>query len=137
MFMNPSADEIRNLLQGVRSIAIVGASPKPERPSHSIAQFFIEQGLTVVPVHPAIRELFGVTAYPSLSAIPFKVDMADFFINADRVGPMVDEAVRLGIRNIWMQDGVIDEAAAQRARDAGHTVVMNDCSYRRWRQLMR
>jgi len=137
MFLNPSADEIRNLLQGVRSIAIVGASPKPERPSHSIAQFFIEQGLTVVPVHPAIRELFGVTAYPSLSAIPFKVDMADFFINADRVGPMVDEAVGLGIRNIWMQDGVIDEAAAQRARDAGHTVVMNDCSYRRWRQLMR
>ncbi|WP_341677367.1 CoA-binding protein [Niveibacterium sp. SC-1] len=137
MFLNPSADEIRNLLQGVRTIAIVGASPKPERPSHSIAQFFIEQGLTVVPVHPAIGELFGVTAYPSLSAIPFKVDMADFFINADRVGPMVDEAVRLGIPNIWMQDGVIDEAAAQRARDAGHTVVMNDCSYRRWRQLMR
>ncbi|MCL2657868.1 MAG: CoA-binding protein [Betaproteobacteria bacterium] len=136
MFRNPDEAALKALLQKVHTIAIVGASPKPERPSHYIAKFLQEHGCRIIPIHPAAETLFGEKTYPSLSAVPERIDLADFFINAERVGPMVDEAVRLGIPAIWMQDDVIDEAAAQRARDAGATVVMDDCIFRRWKQLM-
>ncbi|MCX9155390.1 CoA-binding protein [Niveibacterium sp. 24ML] len=135
MFKNPDLDTLRAAIAKVKTVAIVGASPKAERPSHYIGQFLKQQGLRVIPIHPAASELFGEKAYPSLSAVPEKIDLADFYINAERVGPLVDEAVALGIPFIWMQDHVVDEAAAQRAREAGATVVMDDCIYRRWRQL--
>lgn len=135
MFKNPDLDTLRGAIAKVRTVAIVGASPKAERPSHYIGLFLKQQGLRVIPIHPAASELFGEKAYPSLSAVPEKIDLADFYINAARVGPLVDEAVALGVPFIWMQDDVTDEAAAQRAREAGATVVMDDCIYRRWRQL--
>ncbi len=136
MFQNPDEAAVRALLKKVRTIAIVGASPKPERPSHYIGEFLQQKGYRIIPIHPAIDTLFGEKAYPSLSDVPEAIDLADFYINADRVGPMIDEAVKLGIPAIWMQDNVVDEAAAQRAQGAGATVVMDDCIYRRYRQLM-
>lgn len=135
MFKNPDLAALRAALGSVKTIAIVGASPNAERPSHHIGAFLKQQGYRVIPIHPAAQEIFGEKVYPSLSAVPDKIDLADFYINAARVGPMVDEALALGIPFIWMQDHVLDEAAAQRARDAGATVVMDDCIYRRWRQL--
>jgi len=135
MFKNPDIEVLRAALSSVKTIAIVGASPKPERPSHYIGAFLKQQGYRVIPIHPAAEEIFGEKVYKRLSDVPDKIDLADFYINAARVGPMVDEAVALGIPFIWMQDHVVDEAAAQRARDAGATVVMDDCIYRRWRQL--
>ena len=136
MFKNPEVEALRTMLGDLRRIAIVGASPKPERPSHYIAKYLIAQGIEVVPVHPVIPELFGLKVYPTLSAIPGKLDLANFFINAERVGPMVDEAIALGMPRIWLQDGVVDDAAAARAQAAGLEVVMDDCIYRRWKQLM-
>lgn len=135
MFKNPDTNALRAALGKVKTIAIVGASPKPERPSHYIGAFLKQQGYRVIPIHPVAAEIFGEKVYKRLSDVPEKIDLADFYINAARVGPMVDEAVALGIPFIWMQDHVVDEAAAQRARDAGATVVMDDCIYRRWRQL--
>lgn len=135
MFKNPDTNALRAALGKVKTIAIVGASPKPERPSHYIGAFLKQQGYRVIPIHPVAAEIFGEKVYKRLSDVPEKIDLADFYINAERVGPMVDEAVALGIPFIWMQDHVVDEAAAQRARDAGATVVMDDCIYRRWRQL--
>lgn len=137
MFRNPDPDTLRALLAGLRTVAIVGASPKPERPSHAIGRFLQAQGLRVIPIHPALDTLFGETAYRSLSAVPYPVDLADFFINAARVGPLVDEAIGCGIPAVWLQDDVVDEAAAARARAAGLQVVMDDCILRRWRELMR
>ena len=138
MFRNPDEASLKKLLQDVRTIAIVGASPKPERPSHYIGEFLKASGYRVIPIHPAAETIFGEKVYPSLSAVPAteKIDLANFYINAARVGPMVDEAIGLGIPAIWMQDNVDDEAAAERARQAGATVVMDDCIYRRYRQLM-
>ncbi len=136
MFSNPDEDSLRKLLQDVRTIAIVGASPNPERPSHYIGEFLKARGYRVIPVHPAIATLFGETAYPTLSAVPERIELANFYINSARVGPLVDEAVQLGIGAIWIQDHVEDEAAAERASQAGAKVVMNDCIYRRHRQLI-
>ena len=136
MFRNPDEATLKKLLQDVRTIAIVGASPKPERPSHYIGEFLKARGYRVIPIHPAAETIFGEKVYPSLSAVPEKIDLANFYINAARVGPMVDEAIELGIPAIWMQDNVDDETAAGRAQSAGATVVMDDCIYRRYRQLM-
>lgn len=136
MFENPTPEALRVLLGEIRTVAVVGASPKPERPSYRIAKFLKEQGLRVIPIHPAIDELFGEKAYPTLSAVPEPIDLADFFVNAERVGALVDEAIALRIPRLWLQDGVVDEAAALRAQAAGLTVVMDDCIYRRWIALM-
>ena len=124
---NPPSDEIREILQRVKKIAIVGLSPKQERDSNKVAKYLMEQGFEVIPVNPGQKEILGQKCYKSLKDIPFPVDMADLFLNPKRVSPVVDQAIEKEIPVIWMQLGVIHNEAAKRARQAGIKVVMNKC----------
>lgn len=130
MFTNPTPDQIRSLLQEVKTIAVVGLSPRPERPSYRVSRGMQGFGYRIVPVRPAVAEVLGEKAYPSLSDIPHPVDLVDVFRAASEVDPIVDECIALGIKRLWLQDGVINEAAAERARAAGITVVMDRCIWR-------
>ncbi|BES73737.1 CoA-binding protein [Marinobacter nanhaiticus D15-8W] len=122
-------DQLRQILESVRTIALVGASEKPHRDSHSVMAFLQGRGYRVIPVNPRLAggQLLGETVYPNITSIPDAIDMADLFLASRRVGPIVDEAIRKGVGVVWMQIGVIDEEAAQRAEDAGLKVVMDRC----------
>ncbi|AMM84671.1 CoA-binding protein [Martelella sp. AD-3] len=123
--------QIRDILRSVKRIALVGASPKPERPSHRVMGFLLSKGYAVVPVNPGLagKEIHGETVYESLAAIPGAIDMVDIFRASEYVGGVVDEALALdplpGV--IWMQLDIVDEEAAQRARARGLDVVMDRC----------
>lgn len=121
-----SSDVIEEQLTNSRTIAVVGLSPRPERPSHSVAKYLQEQGYRVIPVNPLIDEALGEKSYPDLTSVPEPVDMVDIFRRSELVGPVVDEAIAIGARYVWMQDGVVDEDAAARARAAGISVVMDN-----------
>lgn len=127
MFHNPPDSVIREILLRPRRIAVVGCSPDPSRDSHRIAQLLIDKGHTVVPVNPRATTILGRPCYPALHAIPDPIDMVDIFRRADQAGAVVDAAIAVGARIVWMQLGVIDEAAAARAQTAGLTVVMDRC----------
>ena len=122
-------DVIRRVLTQTHTWAVVGCSPDPNRDSHRIAQVLRRNGFRVIPVNPAVDELLGERCYPSVSAIPSAegVEVVDIFRRADQAGAHVDEAIRAGARAVWMQLGVIDEAAAGRALAAGLDVVMDRC----------
>ena len=130
MFANPSPDQIRSLLQAVKTIAVVGLSPRAERPSYRVSRSMQGFGYRIVPVRPAVSEVLGEKAYARLSDMPFVPDLVDVFRASAEVGPIVDECIALGVKRIWLQDGVIDEAAAARALAAGITVVMDRCIWR-------
>jgi hypothetical protein len=136
MFTNPTPDQIRSLLQEVKSIAVVGLSPRPERPSYRVSRAMQGFGYRIVPVRPAVSEVLGEKAYAKLSDIPEKVDMVDVFRAGDQIDPIIDECIALGIPRLWLQDGVINEAAAERARAAGITVVMDRCVWRDYMDLL-
>jgi uncharacterized protein len=126
-FQNPSPDQLRALIAGARTVAVVGLSPDPDRPSYSVATYLQAQGYRIVPVRPGGGTLLGERVYQTLEEIPFAVDIVDIFRASRFVAAHVEEALRIGARAIWMQEGVIDEAAAERARAAGATVVMDRC----------
>jgi predicted CoA-binding protein len=134
-FTNPTQDAICRILRDVRSIAVVGLSPKPERPSFRVAQAMQDAGYRIVPVHPLAREILGQTAYPDLEHIPFKVDMVDVFRAPEHVPAIVESCIAIGTPRLWLQEGVVNEAAAARARDAGLTVVMDRCIWRDYSRL--
>ena len=134
MFQNPSPAQIKALLARVRRIAVVGLSPKPNRPSHGVARTLQDYGYTIVPVRPAVDVVLGEPAYPDLHAVPGKIDLVDVFRAPEYVDAIVDACLALGIPAIWLQDGVINEAAALRAQTAGMTVVMDRCMSRDLRQ---
>ena len=113
--------------------AVVGLSPNRARAAYGVAEFLQVRGRRIVPVHPSAEEVHGEKGYATLSDIPFAVDVVDCFVRSDLVGPVVDEAITIGARGVWMQLGVVDEAAAQRARDAGLLVVMDRCPKIEWR----
>lgn len=120
---------IRRVLTETRTIALIGASAKPERPSHGVMRFLQRQGYRVIPVNPgrAGQKLNGETVYARIADIPERIDMVDIFRNSAYAGGASDEGVAAGARVIWMQLGVSDAAAAKRAEAAGLTVVMNRC----------
>jgi len=126
-FQNPPDNVIRAMLSRPQRIAVVGCSPDPSRDSHRIARLLIEKGHRVIPVHPGAAEILERPCYSSLRDIPEPIDMVDIFRRSDQVGPIVDEAIAIGAQIIWMQLGVIDEAAARRAQAAGLTVIMDRC----------
>lgn len=130
MFQNPSLDDIRNLLRQVKTIAVVGYSPKPERPSHRVAAALQARGYRIIPVRPGIRDGLGETAYPRLHDLPGIPDLVDVFRRPAAVDAIVDDCIALGVKNLWLQDGVINETAAERARVAGMFVVMDRCTLR-------
>lgn len=118
---------IKSILQEARSIAVVGASNKPHRDSNGIAEFLIRKGYDVLPVNPAYTETNGRRCYPDLAAIGRPVDVVDVFRNPDAVDEVVDDAIATGARVLWLQSGVVNEAAAVRAEAAGLAVVMDRC----------
>ncbi len=114
---------------GMRTWAVVGCSPDPSRDSHGVARFLLDRGYDVVPVHPSGGERFGRECFRSLEEVPADrgIEVVDVFRRADRAGEHVDEAIEIGAKAVWMQLGVIDEAAAKRGREAGLRVVMDKC----------
>jgi predicted CoA-binding protein len=135
-FTNPSMDEIRALLQRIKTIAVVGLSASPNRPSHGVARALQGFGYRIIPVNPALSEVLGEKAYPSLRELPEPVDLVDVFRESSHVAGIVEECIALNLPALWLQDGVVDEAAALQARAAGLTVVMDRCIYRDYVQLM-
>jgi predicted CoA-binding protein len=131
----PAADEVLEILRSCRTIAVVGLSPKPERDSHKVARYLMENGYTVVPVNPGQREILGRPCFRSLEDIPFPVDMADLFIHSARVAPVVDQAIEKGVRAVWMQLGVVHRDSAAKAKEAGIRVVMNLCIMQEHKRL--
>ena len=118
---------IRELLQTTKTIALVGASPNPQRASHAVMRYMIDRGYRVIPVNPMEKEILGLQVYPSLKDIPEPVDMVDVFRRSEEAGALCDEAIAIGAKSIWLQLGVIDEAGAKRAEAAGLKVVMDRC----------
>ena len=135
-FQNPSADEIRALLQRIETIAVVGLSPRPYRPSHGVAKALRRFGYRVIPVNPNAEEIFESRSYPDLPSVPIPIDLVDVFRAPDHVAGIVDQCIELKLPALWLQDGVIDEQAARRAQAAGILVVMNRCIYRDYVQLL-
>ena len=120
-------NEIKNILTSYKSIAIVGLSPKANRPSHQVAKYLLESGYNVIPVNPGQSEILGRTCYPNLTAIPDHVEIVDIFRRPADIPPIVAEAVKIKARVIWMQQGIVNHEAAAQARQAGLTVVMDRC----------
>ena len=122
-----SRQAISRILDECRTIAVVGLSSKPSRASNGVSRYMKEQGYRVIPVNPNEEKVFGEKSYPALSDVPEKIDLVDIFRRSEEAGEAVDEAIRIGAKAVWLQEGVIDKAAAQRALDAGLLVVMDRC----------
>ena len=127
-------DLIDEILTTSRTIAVVGLSDNSSRDSHRVASYLKRAGYRIIPVNPTIDEVLGERCYPDLSSVPESVDMVDIFRRSDKVAPVVDEAIRKSAKYVWMQDGVVDESAAERARAAGIAVVMDNCTMREHRR---
>ena len=119
----------------MKTVAVVGMSPKPERPSYYVGMYLKEQGYDIIPVNPGHNEIAGMTSYPSLLDIPVKVDVVDVFRRSEYAVPISEAAVEIDSKALWLQDGVINDEAAKLAEDASLLVVMNDCMLRRHRQF--
>jgi len=119
--------ELRRLLQSARTIAVVGASSRPERPSNSVSRYLMAQGYQVFPVNPGETEILGLPCYPDLKSLPAPVDVVDIFRRSEHVPAVVDEAIEIDANAVWMQLGVMHAEAAARAQAAGLAVVMNRC----------
>jgi len=130
-------DGIAAILSSAETIAVVGASPKPWRDSGSIAQFLAGKKYRVYPVNPKYQEVLGMKCYPDLKSLPEKIDIVDVFRNSNEVDPVVEEAISIGAKCIWMQLGVVNESAAGRAEAAGIQVIMDRCIAIEHRALMR
>ena len=124
--MEPS-DPIHELLSRIKTIAVVGLSDSPLRPSHGVSAYMQSHGYRIVPVNPHITEALGESSYPSLADVPEKIDLVDVFRRSEYVDDIVQQAIQLKIPAIWLQEGVINERAAEKARKAGMFVVMDRC----------
>jgi predicted CoA-binding protein len=122
-----SNETIKKVLEDCRTIAVVGLSSDPGRPSYGVASYMRRRGYKVIPVNPNETEVFGDKAYASLTDVPDTIDLVDIFRRSSEAGRAVDEAIAIGAKAVWLQEGVIDEAAAERAQEAGLLVVMDRC----------
>jgi len=129
-----SIEEIKKIFQ-MKTIAVVGMSPKPERPSHYVAMYMKEQGYNIIPVNPGHNEIAGMKSFPSLLEIPRTIDVVDVFRRSEYVLSIAESAVTVGAKALWLQDGVINEDGSALAEKAGLLVVMNDCMLRRHQQM--
>ncbi|HXN01738.1 MAG TPA: CoA-binding protein [Candidatus Dormibacteraeota bacterium] len=126
-----AADPAERILRSAHTIAVVGLSANPHRPSHGVARYLQRVGYRIIPVNPNVAEVLGERAYATLSELPGPVDVVEVFRRSEFAGAIVDEAIAIGAKAVWLQDGVVDDAAAERARAAGLDVVMDDCMMRR------
>jgi predicted CoA-binding protein len=124
---NPPSQEIRAILEKYKTVAVVGLSPKPERDSHKVAKYLKENRYRIVPVNPGQKEILGEKCYPNLKAIPFPIDVVDIFRRPEAIPPVVDDALEIGAKVVWMQLGIAHNQAADKARNAGLQVVMSKC----------
>ncbi len=122
-----SRETIERVLDECRTIAVVGLSSNPSRPSNSVSSYMLRHGYTVIPVNPNETEVFGERAYPSLAEVPVNIDLVDIFRRSEKAGTAVDQAIAINAKAVWLQEGVIDQEAAQRASEAGLLVVMDRC----------
>ncbi len=141
LFINPDSSEIRSLLQKIETIAVLGLSPKTSRPSYQVAKALQEFNYKIVPVRPAVEQVLGEPAYPDLESLmkssTIKIDLLDVFRASKYVDEIVTQSIALKIPAIWLQDGVINHDAAQRAQDAGIFTIMDRCIYRDYIQLLK
>ncbi len=128
---------ITELLRNARTIAVVGLSSKKSRPSHGVTDYMKHAGYRIIPVNPNETEVLGEKAYPDLDSVPEKIDIVNVFRRSEFVSDIVDAAIRIGARAVWMQEGVVDQQAAERARKAGLVVVMDRCILKEHRKRFR
>ena len=119
-------DLVEEQLRNTKTIAVVGLSDNPARDSHRVSKYMQSQGYRIIPVNPMIQEALGEKSYPDLKSVPESIDMVDIFRRSELVAPVVDEAIEVGVKYIWMQDGVINPEAAAKAEAAGIPVIMDD-----------
>ena len=127
-------DVIGRILDGTRTIAVVGLSPSPHRPSYGVAAYLKAQGFRIIPVNPNCDEVLDEKCYADLTQIPDSIDLVDIFRRSEFVPPVVEQAIEVGAKYVWMQDGVVHHNAAAAASSAGLLVVMDDCIYRQHRR---
>ena len=127
---------LRRLLQDTRTIAVVGMSANPERASNEVAQYLRRAGYTIIPVNPACAEILGEKCYPSLREVPVPIDLVDVFRKSEDVMPVVEDAIAVGAKVVWLQLGVTATEAATRAETAGLAVVMDHCTKIEHRRLL-
>jgi predicted CoA-binding protein len=127
---NATPKEIADLLKSAKIIAVVGLSPKPERPSHGVSAYMQSQGYTIIPVNPGHAEILGEKAYKSLLDVPGPIDIVDVFRDPSAVPEIVDQAIQKKAKAVWLQEGIVHNVAAEKARKAGLTVIQNRCIYK-------
>lgn len=137
MDSSPQTDAVTELLQNSKTIAVVGLSNDPMRPSHGVSAYMQSHGYRIIPVNPKIESSLGEKAYPSLLEVPEKIDIVNIFRRPESVQKIVDQAIQLAVPAIWMQEDVIHEQASQKARAAGIFVVMDRCILKEHRQRFR
>jgi predicted CoA-binding protein len=132
-------EEIKEILTKCKNVAVVGISPKEDRPSYGVASYLQSKGYRIIPVRPDGDTLLGEKVYPSLTQIPkeIEIDVVDIFRRSEDVPPIVEEAIRRGAKVVWMQEGIVHEEAAARARQAGLKVVMDRCMKRDHQSLLK
>ena len=130
-----NSPELKEIYQNIKIIAVVGLSDNEARPSYEVASYLKNQGYKIIPVNPMIGEWRGEKSYPSLSDIPGPVDVVDVFRKSEFVDEIVEQAIKIGAKVVWMQEGVVNETAAQKGRAAGLTVVMDQCMMKEHKKL--
>ena len=130
-------DEIEKIIKESKNVAVVGLSNKLGRPSLTVASYLKGQGYKIIPVNPTIQEVGGDKCYPDLASVPDRIDIVDVFRKSDEVLPVVDAAIKIGAKVIWMQEGIVNEEAADKAREAGLMVVMDKCMLKEHARLKR
>jgi len=128
--------DIEKILKEFHTVAVVGASPNPDRVSFHVFNYLCEHGYQAIPINPTTKEVSGKTCYPSLSAVPVHIDIVDVFRRAEDVLPIVEEAIKVGAKAVWMQEGIINEEAGAKALAAGLIVVMDHCMMKEHKRLI-
>jgi len=128
--------ELKQILRTIKTVASVGVSSSQEKPSYWIFNYLMEHGYQMIPVNPTASEILGAKAYPDLASIPQKIDVVQVFRRPEDVPPVVEQAIRIGAKIVWMQKGIVNEDAAQIAEAAGLKVVMNRCMMETYQRLL-
>jgi predicted CoA-binding protein len=134
-YKNPPDDRIKEILKTYKNVAVVGLSSDENRPSYGVSRYLQKRGYKIIPVNPKETEILGEKVYPTLSVIPDKVEIVDVFRRSEFVPPIVDEAVKIGAKAIWLQEGVVNHPAAIKASQQGVLVVMDKCMLKEHRKL--